>query len=89
MSAGLIEQIEDADIRQRLNSKWRQTHALLRATVVRGQRDGSVASRAPAGELADHLITAMSGLRVSARAEATRSRLRRIANRMLAVLDVP
>lgn len=89
VGAGLIEGIEDEDIRRRLNAKWEGTHALLRAVVMRGQRDGSVASRAPATELADHLMTAMSGLRVSARADATRARLKRIAKRMLAVLDFP
>lgn len=89
VSAGLVERIDDAEIRARLSAKWDGTLALLRAAVARGQRDGSIRNRAPAGELADHLMTAMSGLRVSARANAEGKRLGRIARRMLGVLDVP
>jgi AcrR family transcriptional regulator len=88
VSAGLLEGMDDADIHQRLQSKWLATQAMLVREVRRGQADGSIANRAPAQELADHLMNAISGLRVMARAGPGAARLKRAASRSLSVLDV-
>jgi TetR/AcrR family transcriptional repressor of nem operon len=87
VSAGLLEGIDDDDIAQRLQAKWNDTHALLRSAVARGQADRSVASAAKPQELADHLMTAMSGLRVMARTQPGAARLRRVVVQALSVLD--
>lgn len=88
VSAGLVEAIPDEDIAEMLGAKWAQTHAILKASVARGQRDKSIANNAPAAELADFLISLMSGLRVSARATQEPKRLKRIAQSGLKILDV-
>jgi TetR/AcrR family transcriptional regulator, transcriptional repressor for nem operon len=87
VSAGLLEGIDDDDIQQRLQAKWNATHALLKSAVARGQGDRSVASTAKPQELADHLMTAMSGLRVMARTRPGAARLKRVVAQALSVLD--
>jgi TetR/AcrR family transcriptional regulator, transcriptional repressor for nem operon len=87
VSAGLLEGIDDEDIQQRLQAKWHDTHALLRSAVVRGQADRSIASAAKPQELADHLMTTMSGLRVMARAQPGTVRLKRVIAQALSALD--
>ncbi len=87
VSAGLLEGIDDEDIQQRLRSKWQGTHALLKSAVSRGQADGSVANTSRPQDLADHLMTAMSGLRVMARAQLGGARLKRVAAQALSVID--
>ena len=87
VSAGLLEAVDDDDIRQRLHAKWNDTHALLRGAVARGQADGSVANSARAQELADHLMAAMSGLRVMARTRPGAARLKRVVAHALSLLD--
>jgi len=87
VSAGLLEGVDDEDIQQRLQSKWQGTHALLKSEVARGQADGSVASAARPQDLADHLMTSMSGLRVMARTRPGAARLKRVVAQALSVLD--
>ncbi len=87
ISAGLLEGIGDDDIRQRLQAKWNDTHTLLVSTVSRGQIDGSVANTGRPQDLADHLMTAMSGLRVMARTQPGAARLKRVIAQALSVLD--
>jgi TetR/AcrR family transcriptional regulator, transcriptional repressor for nem operon len=87
VSAGLLEGIDDNDVQQRLLSKWQSTHKLLQAAVTRGQGDGSITSTAKTQELADHLMTTMSGLRVMARTQPGPGRLKRAAAQALLVLD--
>jgi TetR/AcrR family transcriptional regulator, transcriptional repressor for nem operon len=87
ISAGLLEGIDDDDIQQRLQSKWQGTHALLKGAVSRGQADGSVANTGRPQDLADHLMTAMSGLRVMARTQPGAARLKRVISQALSVLD--
>jgi TetR/AcrR family transcriptional regulator, transcriptional repressor for nem operon len=67
VSSGLVEGLAEPAIDRKLRSKWAATQRLLRKAIVRGQADGSIATRAPASELADLLMTLMSGARVSAR----------------------
>ncbi len=87
VSAGLLEGIDDDDIQQRLQSKWQGTHALLKSAVSRGQADGSVANRGRPQDLADHLMAAMSGLRVMARTQPGAARLKRVTAQALSVID--
>jgi TetR/AcrR family transcriptional regulator, transcriptional repressor for nem operon len=87
VSAGLLEGIDDDDIQQRLQAKWNGTHALLKSAVSRGQADGSVANTGRPQDLADHLMTAMSGLRVMARTQLGAARLKRVTAQALSVLD--
>lgn len=87
VSAGLLEACGDDQVDSVLRGKWRATHALLGAAVERGQRDGSIAHRGRPDDLADLLMSLMSGLRVSVRAGVPAARLRRMADTMLRVLD--
>jgi TetR/AcrR family transcriptional regulator, transcriptional repressor for nem operon len=87
VSAGLLEDIDDGDIQRVLRSKWHTTHKLLQDAVVRGQTDGSITRTAKAQDLADHLMAAMSGLRVLARTELGSARLKRAAAHALSVLN--
>lgn len=87
VSAGLLEGLDDELVVQRLREKWAGTQEVLRASVERGQKDGSVRNPAPSAELADLLLSVMGGLRVSARAGFGGTRLRRTAELALVVLD--
>jgi TetR/AcrR family transcriptional regulator, transcriptional repressor for nem operon len=89
VSNGLLESMEDLELRLMLQSKWELTREKLRAEVERGQRDGSIANPAPSAALADLLISVMSGLRVAARADADAARLRSTAALALSLLDQP
>jgi TetR/AcrR family transcriptional regulator, transcriptional repressor for nem operon len=87
VSAGLLEGIDDPDIQARLHTKWQATQAMLKSAVIRGQSDGSIASATRPQDLADHLMTAMSGLRVMARTQPGQARLKRVIAQALSVLD--
>ena len=67
--------------------KWQGTHALLKSAIVRGQADGSVANSGRPQDLADHLMAAMSGLRVMARTQPGAARLKRVVAQALSALD--
>lgn len=87
VSSGLLEGIDDEEIQQRLRAKWNGTHALLKSAASRGQADGSVVSTGRPQDLADHLMAAMSGLRVMARTQPGAARLKRVIALALSVLD--
>jgi TetR/AcrR family transcriptional regulator, transcriptional repressor for nem operon len=89
VSAGLLESVDDTGIRQQLLKQWARSHELLRATVERGQKDGSVRSNLPSAELADLLMSLMSGLRVVAHTDTAAQRLQHTALLGLSVLDSP
>ncbi len=89
VSNGLLESIDDLELRVMLHDKWRLTHETLRAEVERGQRDGSIANPSPSAALADLLISVMGGLRVAAKAGADEARLRSTARLALSLLDQP
>jgi TetR/AcrR family transcriptional regulator, transcriptional repressor for nem operon len=84
VSAGLLEAVDEAAIRMSLLSKWQASHELLRSTIERGQRDGSIAATHPSHQLADLLMSMMSGLRVTARIDASEKRLAHTVNLLLA-----
>ena len=87
VASGLLEAVDDPLIVQTLRAKWAATHELMRATVERGQKDGSVRNPAPSAALADLLLALMAGLRVNARADFGAARQRRCVELALAVLD--
>lgn len=87
VSAGLLEDIDDAAVKLALRSKWQQTHELLRSAIERGQHDGSIRRRLPSAVLADLLMSLVSGLRVSARAGADAARLQSTVALALEMLD--
>lgn len=86
VSAGLLEGIDDDEINQTLCSKWAASHGVLLAAIKRGQADGSITTKDSATELADYLMTLISGLRVTRRAVHQLVRLRKTMHRGLAVL---
>jgi TetR/AcrR family transcriptional regulator, transcriptional repressor for nem operon len=86
VSAGLLESIDDAAINQTLCSKWAASHAMLLAAIKRGQADGSITAKDSPAELADYLMTLVSGLRITRRAVHQLPRLRKTVQRGLAIL---
>jgi TetR/AcrR family transcriptional regulator, transcriptional repressor for nem operon len=89
VSAGLLEGIEVEAVAQKLQERWQTTRRMLSLTIERGQQDGSIRRDLLAADLADHLMTLMSGLRVSARAVTQKGQLKKIVKLSLGVLDMP
>jgi TetR/AcrR family transcriptional repressor of nem operon len=89
VTGGLLEGLDEAPLTWALTSRWQATHELLRSTVERGQRDGSIVSTAPSVEVAELLIALVSGLRVAARAGRSRAQMERLVALALGVLDTP
>jgi TetR/AcrR family transcriptional regulator, transcriptional repressor for nem operon len=87
VSAGLLEGIDDPAIHTTLCSKWQASHELVRATIERGQRDGSIRNQTPSAALADLIMSLTSGLRVAARADAAPTRLRSVMQLAQSVVD--
>lgn len=89
VTIGLLEDMDQATISSALLEKWQYTQAMLKREIQRGQRDGSIASKASANELADLLMSLMSGMRVNARAVRDARRIKRTIAAGLKVLDAP
>lgn len=87
VTGGLLEGPAEPALAWELTSRWQGTHELLRTTVERGQRDGSIINTAPSAELAELLIAVVSGLRVAARAGRSRAQMERLVALSLGVLD--
>lgn len=87
VTGGLLEGLDEAPLAWALTTRWQATHELLRSTVERGQRDGSIANRSPSSELAELLIAMISGLRVAARAGRSREQMARSVALAFGVLD--
>jgi len=88
VTGGLLEGLDEAPLTWALTSRWQATHELLRSTVERGQRDGSIRSTASSAELAEVLIALVSGLRVAARAGRSRAQMERLVALTFGVLDM-
>jgi TetR/AcrR family transcriptional regulator, transcriptional repressor for nem operon len=88
VTSGLLEGVDEAPLALALTSRWHATHELLRSTIERGQRDGSIANQAPSAELAEFLVALIGGLRVAARAGRSRAQMERPVALALAVLDM-
>ena len=86
VSSGLLEAIDDDAINSTLCSKWNISHALMVAGIKRGQTDRSINKIGSPVELADFLMTIISGIRVSSRAVKQATRLRKTVKRALALL---
>jgi TetR/AcrR family transcriptional regulator, transcriptional repressor for nem operon len=86
VSSGLLECIEAEPIAAKLEEKWLASRRFLLRALERGQRDGSIRSDPSAPALADHLITLVSGLRVSAQVLKTKTQLSKIVQLGLEVL---
>lgn len=89
VSSGLLEGIDDAGVQRALARGYHETWGLFRALVVRGQGDGSIRTDRTADQLADHLMSAMSGLRIAARAGTPADRLGDSAALALSLLPPP
>jgi TetR/AcrR family transcriptional regulator, transcriptional repressor for nem operon len=89
VSAGLLEAIDAPEIQSALERKWAGTHELVRSTIERGQRDGSIQNRAPSVALADIMMSIMSGMRVAAKVESSRARLPATVELALQMLAKP
>jgi TetR/AcrR family transcriptional regulator, transcriptional repressor for nem operon len=87
VSIGLLEDIDQATISTALHEKWRNTHAMLKTEIARGQRDGSIANTTNPVDLADFLMSLMSGIRVNARAAPDGKRTKRAIAAGMQVLD--
>lgn len=88
VTSGLLDGLDETPLTLALKSRWQATHELLRSTVERGQRDGSVLNPAPSAELAELLIALVSGMRVAARAGRTREQMERLVALTLGVLNM-
>lgn len=89
VTIGLLEDMNQATISSALLEKWHYTQTMLKREIQRGQRDGSIANKASANELADLLMSLMSGMRVNARAVRDTRRIKRTIAAGLKVLDAP
>jgi TetR/AcrR family transcriptional regulator, transcriptional repressor for nem operon len=88
ITGGLLQGLDEAPLIWALTSRWQATHELLRSAVERGQRDGSIANPAPSAELAELLISLISGLRVAARVGRSQAQMERLVALTLGVLDL-
>jgi TetR/AcrR family transcriptional regulator, transcriptional repressor for nem operon len=86
VTSGLLESVDDANIRLTLQKKWQASHEALRSTIERGQRDGSIATTHTSSHLADVLMSMVSGLRVSARVDSSAARMKRSVQVLLGCL---
>jgi TetR/AcrR family transcriptional regulator, transcriptional repressor for nem operon len=87
VSAGLLESVEVPEIQAALERKWNSTHEVIRSSIERGQKDGSILNMSPSIELADMMMSIMSGMRVAAKVEGSRSRLKATVALTLRILD--
>ena len=85
---GLLEGLDEAPLVWALTTRWQSNHELLRSTVERGQRDGSIVSATPSADLAEVLTSLTSGLRVAARVGRSQDQMERLVQLTLSVLDM-
>ncbi len=78
VSGGLLESLDEEEIQAFLEKKWLSVNELLKQTIQRGQKDGSISSKQPAAQLADFFMALMSGLRVTGRAVADSKQLKHV-----------
>ncbi len=79
----------DAQVGAVIAARLAELEAFFRRCVAAGQRDGSIASRYPAEDLARLMLTTVMGLRVLARALPEPALLQGAARQALALLDPP
>ncbi len=87
LSSGLLEGIDGELVPDKLSTLWQGNQKFLVRLVQVGQRDGSIRKDLTSTELADVLMTLMSGLRVSARAIKQKTKLKTVMSNCLEVLQ--
>jgi TetR/AcrR family transcriptional regulator, transcriptional repressor for nem operon len=87
LSSGLLEGIEENAISEKLEIAWEGNQKFLRNLIERGQADGSIRADMNEDDLADILMTLMSGLRVSARVIKRKSQLQMMTQQVLQILN--
>ena len=87
MSAGLLEGVEESEVRAGLQELWRTSDRMLLEAVNRGQKDGSIRTDLPNVDLSRYLMTLMSGLRVASRAIDSESQLRKVSKLAVRFLE--
>jgi TetR/AcrR family transcriptional regulator, transcriptional repressor for nem operon len=88
VSNGLLSNAHDPVLHERHRTRWAASHAMLKASIERGQRDGSLSRAFSATAGADVLMSHMSGLRVCARAYLTESNNRSARTRLQHSVEV-
>lgn len=76
----------DAEFRQLVTQEMMFIEAFFRRCIEAGQKDGSIAARRPAEELAKSLLSVLIGIRVLARTRPQRKVLEGAANGVLGLL---
>ena len=87
LTAGLIEGIEAEAIAAKLKEKWHALCLLLRQSVERGQRDGTIRQDVASDALCAVLVTLLMGMRVAARVPTERQSLESTVHWVLKLLD--
>jgi TetR/AcrR family transcriptional regulator, transcriptional repressor for nem operon len=87
LSSGLLESVQQDNIAQKLEAAWDGNQRFLRSLIVRGQADRSVNTEINADDLANLLMTLMSGIRVTARVIKTKSQMQRMTQQALQILN--
>jgi TetR/AcrR family transcriptional repressor of nem operon len=77
----------DVDVQQLVAKDFRRVEEAFTQAILRGQADGSIASRQEPRSLARFLVVNLQGLQVMARARAERALLDDTVTVMLATLD--
>ncbi|KWX88612.1 hypothetical protein AMQ83_05700, partial [Paenibacillus riograndensis] len=77
----------DPETTSRVNDAFLNAERLLEQLITRGQASGEIAEHHRAADLAVFLHNALVGLRVMVKINPDRSKLQRIADTTLAVLD--
>ena len=79
--------LREPRIAQDVAQSIKRFHAVLRAAVERGQREGDIAPERDARTLANYLVSSMSGLKTQAKAGADMATLKGIIALVLKALD--
>jgi TetR/AcrR family transcriptional regulator, transcriptional repressor for nem operon len=87
LTHGLLELADDEALAPSLREKWQATVAAIKATVERGQHDGSINRALGSGEIADILMNLLGGLRVANKARTSKARMQSIVKNTLVLLD--
>jgi TetR/AcrR family transcriptional regulator, transcriptional repressor for nem operon len=79
----------DPEFRDTVAVVLRRLEAFFKASVERGQAEGSISRSQPAGALAQHLLGVLMGVRILARVRPERSLLTGVVGTALASLEEP
>jgi TetR/AcrR family transcriptional regulator, transcriptional repressor for nem operon len=77
----------DVDVQQMVAEDFQAVEDLFTQAIIRGQTEGSIASRKSPQILAHFLVVSLQGIQVMARAKTDRARLEESVTVMLSALD--